>query len=147
MDKEIKRLLASKLNKMEDLYKYTQNISDTLEKQDTEELLKILNNRLRVMEDIDSIDGELLSFFEGDINALTKYIINGGCELKESYNNIAASIKKIQEIDDRNLTSARELFSNLKEDIGNLRQAENALKGYGIIGKSSRDGAFIDTKK
>jgi hypothetical protein len=56
-------------------------------------------------------------------------------------------LKKIRELDDKNMKVTQELFSKLKEDISKLKQAENALKGYGIIGTSSRDGAFIDTKK
>ena len=74
MEKEIKRLLASKLEKIEDLDKHTQKISDALEAENTEELLKILSIRQQLMEEIDFIDSRLLSFFEGDIDVFTKYI-------------------------------------------------------------------------
>ena len=147
MEKEIERLLASKLEKLENLLEYTQNISDTLEEEHTEELLKILSLRQLLMEDIDSIDSRLLSFFEGDLNAFTKYITDGSYKLRDIYKSIVTLLKKTQELDDKNITGAQELFSRLKGDINSLKQAENALKGYGIIGTSSRDGAFIDTKK
>ncbi len=147
MEKEIKRLLASKLEKIEDLDKHTQKISDALEAENTEELLKILSIRQQLMEEIDSIDSRLLSFFEGNINIFAKYINDGDRELKEIYNDIAVSLKKTRELDSENIRDAQELFTKLKEDISNLKQTENALKGYGIIGTSFRDGAFIDTKK
>ena len=147
MEKEIKRLLASKLEKIEDLDKHTQKISDALEAENTEELLKILSIRQQLMEEIDSIDSRLLSFFEGDIDVFTKYINDGDRELKEIYNDIAVSLKKTREFDDKNMRAAQELHSKLKEDMSKLKQTENALKGYGIIGTSSSDGAIIDTKK
>jgi mevalonate kinase len=147
MEKEIKKLLASKLEKIEDLDKHTQKISDALEAENTEELLKILSVRQRLMEEIDFIDSRLLSFFEGDIDVFTKYINDGDRELKEIYNDIAVSLKKTREFDDKNMRAAQELHSKLKEDMSKLKQTENALKGYGIIGTSSSDGAFIDTKK
>lgn len=147
MEKEIEGLLASKLEKLENLFKHTQNIAHILEEEDTEELLKILSLRQLLMEDIDSIDSRLLSFFEGDLNAFTKYITDGSRGLKDIHKNIATLLKKTQELDDKNITGAKELFSKLKGDINSLKQAENALKGYGIIGTGSHDGAFIDTKK
>ncbi|MGI5858999.1 MAG: flagellar export chaperone FlgN [Tepidanaerobacteraceae bacterium] len=146
MEKEVKRLLESKLEKIEDLYKYTQDISDALEEENTEVLITVLSSRQRLMEDIDSIDSRLLSFFNGNFDELTN-VINSSHKLKEIYNDITVSLKKIRELDDKNMKVTQELFSKLKEDISKLKQAENALKGYGIIGTSSRDGAFIDTKK
>ncbi|WP_296972206.1 flagellar export chaperone FlgN [Tepidanaerobacter sp. EBM-38] len=147
MDKDIAGLLKSKLEKLETLYKYTQNISDALKKDDTEELLKILNSRQRLMEEVDSLDCQLLSFFEGNIDAFKEYVADDNKILKAVYDNIGVFLKKIQQLDAENTAVMQKLFSKLKDDISNLKQAENALKGYGIIGKSARDGAFIDTKK
>lgn len=147
MENEIKRLLLSKLEKIENFYEHTQNIHKTLEEEDTEKLLGLFNARQQLIEDIDQIDSRLLLFFDGNFNELSKYIIKGDEALIKIYNNILTFLKKIRKYDDENIIGTRKLLSKIKGDISHLKQAGNALKGYGIIGKSSHDGAFIDTKK
>ena len=147
MEKEIKGLLQSKLEKIQNMNQHTQSIYESLEKEDTNKLVEILKIRQQLMAEIDSIDSQLLSLFKGDFEEFLKYISSQNKELKKIYSDTATLIKKIKVLDDKNSTSARELLSKIRGDIGNLKQAKNALKGYGIIGKSSNDGAFIDTKK
>lgn len=147
MEQEIKRLLLGKLEKIENLYEHTQNIHEILEDEDTEKLLELSNARQQVMDDVDYIDSQLLSFFNGDFNVFLKYIVNSDKELINIHNNILTLLQEIQEQDDKNIISTRKLFKQIKGDISHLKQASHALKGYGIIGKSPRDGAFIDTKK
>lgn len=147
MDREIKSLLEQKLDLMENLLNITQSISEIIKKEDTEELLKVLKTRQQVMDDIDLLDNKLLKFFKNDAYALIKYILNSDSKLQVTYDNILSLIKKIKRLDDANLEGTKTLFSKLKQDITALKQTETALKGYGIIGTSNRDGAFIDTKK
>ncbi|NLZ53149.1 MAG: hypothetical protein GX892_08385 [Thermoanaerobacteraceae bacterium] len=75
-----------------------------------------------------------------------KYVFNSS-DLQTAHDNIASLVIQIKEIDDKNLKIIKTLFSKLKQDIAKLKQTENALKGYGIVGTDSRDGAFIDTKR
>jgi len=146
MEETVKNLLEQKLNVMENLLNITQRISEIIKREDTEELLIALNDRQQLINNIDQIDTKLLNFFNDDISGLIKYTL-GDCKLRAVHNNILSLLKKIKEIDDINLDGIKALFSKLKEDICKLRQTETALKGYGIIGAGSRDGAFIDTKK
>lgn len=146
MDKEVKGLLEKKLNKMKKLFNVTESISDAAQQEDAEELLKFLKSRQQLINNIDKIDTKLLNFFNDDISGFIKYTL-GDCKLRAVHNDILSLLKKIKEIDDINLDGIKALFSKLKEDICKLRQTETALKGYGIIGAGSRDGAFIDTKK
>lgn len=146
MEETVKSLLEQKLNVMENLLNITQRISDIIKREDTEELLIALNDRQQLINNIDQIDTKLLNFFNDDISGFIKYTL-GDCKLRAVHNNILSLLKKIKEIDDINLDGIKALFSKLKEDICKLRQTETALKGYGIIGAGSRDGAFIDTKK
>ncbi len=147
MDKEVKGLLEKKLNKMKKLFNVTESISDAARQEDAEELLKFLKSRQQLMDDIDQIDGQLLNFFNDDAKALIKFVLNGDNEIQVIHNNIMSQLKKIKELDDKNLEDIKALFSKLKQDIHNLKRTETALKGYGIIGTGSQDGAFIDTKK
>lgn len=146
MEETVKSLLEQKLNVMENLLNITQRISDIIKREDTEELLIALNDRQQLINNIDKIDTKLLNFFNDDISGFIKYTL-GDCKLRAVHNDILSLLKKIKEIDDINLDGIKALFSKLKEDICKLRQTETALKGYGIIGAGSRDGAFIDTKK
>ena len=146
MEETVKNLLEQKLNVMENLLNITQRISDIIKREDTEELLIALNDRQQLINNIDKIDTKLLNFFNDDISGFIKYTL-GDCKLRAVHNDILSLLKKIKEIDDINLDGIKALFSKLKEDICKLRQTETALKGYGIIGAGSRDGAFIDTKK
>ena len=146
MEETVKSLLEQKLNVMENLLNITQRISDIIKREDTEELLIALNDRQQLINNIDQIDTKLLNFFNDDISGFIKYTL-GDCKLRAVHNDILSLLKKIKEIDDINLDGIKALFSKLKEDICKLRQTETALKGYGIIGAGSRDGAFIDTKK
>lgn len=147
MEKEIKPLLLKKLEKMENLLKLTQSIAETLKKEDTEELLKILNARQKLMAEIDLLDSRVLSCFNADKTALIKFISNDSGELKANYNNIKALIEKTKELDDANLESINSLFAELTEDMKNLKQAENAMKGYGFYKQDDFSGAFINTMK
>lgn len=146
MDREIKSLLEQKLDLMENLLNMTESISEIIKKDDTEELLKVLKARQQVVDDIDLLDNKLLKFFKDDAYSLMKYVFNSS-DLQTAHDNIASLVIQIKEIDDKNLKIIKTLFSKLKQDIAKLKQTENALKGYGIVGTDSRDGAFIDTKR
>lgn len=147
MKKKIKDLLKSKLKLIQDFQKYTDGLTGVLKEGDTQKLLEVLNMRQQLIKKIDSIDSELLSFFDGDFNNYTKHIVTSEGELKKIHEDIVVILKKIRKSDDESIKGIQKLHSELKEDIYKLREAENALKGYGFMGKSLSDGAFIDTKK
>lgn len=146
MDREITSLLEQKLDKINELLKVTKSISDIIKKEDIEELLKLFKDRQQLMDDIDHIDGKLLTFFKDDKNALVKHINSDG-QLKAINDSVLSLVTRIKALDDANLEGVKNLFAKLKEDIAAFRQTETALKGYGLLGTSNRDGAFIDTKK
>jgi len=146
MDREIIILLEQKLDIMKELLNITQSISEIIKKDDTEELLKVFKSRQQLMEAIDLLDSKLLKFFKDDKDALIKYLTSD-IKIRAVYDNVLSLIKEIKEIDDANLESIKNAFSKIKEDISTLRQAETALKGYGVLGTTIRNGAFIDTKK
>ncbi|MGB4632071.1 MAG: flagellar protein FlgN, partial [Tepidanaerobacteraceae bacterium] len=68
-------------------------------------------------------------------------------QLKAINDSVLSLVTRIKAVDDANLEGVKNLFAKLKEDIAAFRQTETALKGYGLLGTSNRDGAFIDTKK
>jgi len=147
MEKEIKPLLFMKHKKMENLLEFTQEISDTLKRKDTEELLKVLSARQQLMEEINLLDSRVLSYCNGDKILFSNIILNGSQELKEIHDSTKALLEKIKSVDDANLSGIKSLFAELKEDMKNLKQAESAMKGYGFYRSGGSSGAFIDTKK
>jgi len=147
MEKEIRPLFLEKLEKVENMLKLTQEISDALEKKDSDELLKILNARQKLMKEIDLLDSRVFSYFNGDKKALMSFISEGNQEIKKTYDSIGAILKKIKALDDVNINGIKSLFDESKEDMKNLKQAETAMKGYGFYRAGGSGGAFIDTKK
>ncbi|HHX24779.1 MAG TPA: flagellar protein FlgN [Thermoanaerobacterales bacterium] len=147
MSNEIRSLLQEKLDKIKCFYKCTQDITRAIEEEDSEKLLELLKNRQEIIKEIEIVDNNLHSLFNGDFHVFLKKILQCNGEIKKVYNNILKFLNKIQEMDEKNLVRIKELFTKINEDISHLKQTGNALKGYGFIGKASYDGAFIDTKK
>ncbi len=147
MENQIKKLLEEKLEKVRVFDTQTRKVSDALAKKDIQGLFKILDYRQELIKDIDIVDTKLLAFFKENVDSFKTYISRSSSELKKTHSNTEALLRKVQALDEKNKETANGLFAKLKNDMENLRKTENALKGYGIIGKRSDDGAFIDTKK
>ncbi|GAQ24346.1 flagellar export chaperone FlgN [Tepidanaerobacter syntrophicus] len=148
MEKDVLKLLEDKLSYMKKLYSSTEKISGALQKDDAEDLLNAMSGRQQLISEIDLTDSRLSALFKGDIAAMREYMLNhSDPKIRQLYNTIGEWLKKIKKLDDENRSSIEKMFLKLKDDIENLNSMKSALKGYGVIGKTSRGGAFIDTKK
>lgn len=148
MEKDVLKLLEDKLNYMEKLYDSTEEISGALQKDDAEGLLNVISDRQQLISEISLTDSRLSALFKGDIAAMKEYILNSSdSKTRQLYNAIGEWLRKIKKLDDENRSSIEKMFLKLKDDLENLNSMKSALKGYGVIGKASHNGAFIDTKK
>lgn len=147
MADDLKMLLSSKKNILEEIRETTWKIGKAFEEEDIEQALELLKLRKQQMDRVDDLDGKALSACSGDSAVLLRSIEKDG-ELKKFFEAIRVILKGIKEKDDENIKKARELQLQLSDDITNLKHTERALRGYGAIeSRPSRFGAFIDTKK
>ncbi|MDI3481904.1 MAG: hypothetical protein PWQ97_1559 [Tepidanaerobacteraceae bacterium] len=147
MDNDLKMLLSSKKNILEEIKQTTCEIGKAFEEEDIEQALKLLKLRKKQMDEVDGLDGKALSACSGDSATLLRNIETDG-ELKNIFEDIRVILKEIKEKDGENIKKAEMLKAQLSGDIADLKHTKRALKGYGVIEtRQSRFGAFIDTKK
>ena len=143
---QIIEYLSNKQEKISEMLKLTQGIAEALNEEDTEKIAKLLEQREEVRSQVDIIDEKLGSFFAGDFSELLESILKDD-GTKGIYDLIVADLQKMQLLEKQNLQKAEKFKHKIAQDISSLNKTGNAMKGYGFIGKSYSDGAFIDTKK
>lgn len=144
--KQLTGLLARKHEKIKQMMGFTQDIREVLKLEDTQKLVELFELRQQLMDEVDVLDEKLGSLFAKDMSKLLKAIEDND-EAKKIHNGLMEDLKKMQELDKENLQKAKTMKAHIAEDISGLKKAETAMKGYGFIGTTSGDGAFIDTKK
>jgi len=146
MDNNIKELLAKKHKKIREMFKITRDITSALEKEDAEGVADLYEIRRDIIDEVDNLDDRLSSFFAGDVKKLRR-AISEDYEAKGIYDILMGDLRKLAELDKENLRRAEGFKGSIAENIAGLNKTESALKGYGFMGVTTQDGAFIDTKK
>lgn len=151
----MKRMLEISLEKKSLLIKIlelTKVQGDTIDKEQIEDLDRILIQKEKLMEEIDNLDREFLSNYNSiksaeGIDSLDKIDIQKYASLKslkEAVAEINTILNEISSIDRNNTIKMKSQVDKIKSDLKQVKQAKRAYKGYNY---EAVESILIDEKK
>lgn len=145
---------ASKLGLLKEMLDLTKKQSEVITEETTDQLLKIIEDKQRLIESIDKLDEEFNIYLERlkfelkvkNLDELKGSTIPGLIEFKQCIGLIMKVMNEIDELDKKNNIKAKELLNNLGQEIKKLNQGKMVNQLY--TPKSYQASSYyIDKKK
>lgn len=157
-DQYIQKLLElsdKKLNGLRKILKLTEEQSNVITEDNTEELQRIIELKQQQMDMIDELDQAFEVYYSRlkslmgvqSLEELKMSELNGASELKQIVTSVYDIIKQIQKLEDLNNKKARDILDKLSSEIRQIKQAQKVNNGYNMGGSLPQQSYYFDKKK
>ncbi|EMS70390.1 flagellar protein FlgN [Ruminiclostridium cellobioparum] len=157
-DQYIQKLLElsdKKLNGLRKILKLTEEQSNVITEDNTEELQRIIELKQQQMDMIDELDQAFEVYYSRlkslmgvqSLEELKMSELNGASELKQIVTSVYDIIKQIQKLEDLNNKKARDILDKLSSEIRQIKQAQKVNNGYNMGGNLPQQSYYFDKKK
>ncbi len=157
-DQYIQKLLElsdKKLNGLRKILKLTEEQSNVITEDNTEELQRVIELKQQQMDMIDELDQAFEVYYSRlkslmgvqSLEELKMSELNGASELKQIVTSVYDIIKQIQKLEDLNNKKARDILDKLSSEIRQIKQAQKVNNGYNMGGNLPQQSYYFDKKK
>lgn len=157
-DQYIQKLLElsdKKLNGLRKILKLTEEQSNVITEDNTEELQRVIELKQQQMDMIDELDQAFEVYYSRlkslmgvqSLEELKMSELNGASELKQIVTSVYDIIKQIQKLEDLNNKKARDILDKLSSEIRQIKQAQKVNNGYNMKGNLPQQSYYFDKKK
>ncbi len=148
-------LSEKKLDGLRMILKLTQEQSNIITEENTEELQRIIDQKQQEMDAIDELDQAFEVYYSRlksllGIQSLEEIRISdltGSAELKQIITSIYDITKKIQNLEAINNRMVRDILNRLSGEIRQVKQNQMVNNGYNIGNKLPQQSFYFDKKK
>jgi len=148
-------LSEKKLDSLRVILKLTQEQSDIIAEENTEELQRIIDQKQEQMVAIDELDEAFEVYYSRlksllGIQSLEEVRISelkGAAELKQIVTTIYDITKQIQNLEIINNKKVRDILNKLSGEIRQVKQSKMINNGYNMGNKLPQPSYFFDIKK